>query len=372
MKFTNHAQRDLVTHLHGGVTQELSDGYPAYIFGEGESKTYTYSNIQKAATLWYHDHSHGETARTLYAGLAGMYILRDPDEDALGLPQGEFDVPLMIQDRSFNSDGSLRYQLDLDLGFRGDTILVNGAIAPRMTVKRRLYRFRFLNASNARAYNLTLGNNRPMTLIGTDGGLLPRPVTVSSIPIEPAMRRDVIIDFRKFGVGSKILLTNAGGEASTTSVMRFDVVHGGAEEASVPAVLSDEEELPPVNAERKWALTFQGLGLNQWQISGQGFDYNRIDCYPRQGSSELWTFHNYSDRVHPMHLHLAHFKVVTVNGVAPDEVLARGMHDTVRVGPQQEVVIRPWFDYYNGLYVFHCHASEHGDMSMMGQMQVEA
>ncbi len=372
VKFINQAQRDLVTHLHGGVTPHESDGYPSDFFGNGEERVYTYPNVGRASTLWYHDHSHGETARTLYAGLAGMYILSDPDDDALGLPSGDYDVPLMIQDRSFNSDGSLRYQLDIDRGFRGDTILVNGAVAPRMKVERRLYRFRILNASNARPYTLSLGNNRPMVQIATDGGFLPAPVTRTEIAMEPAERVEIIIDFRKFGVGSKIILKNLVGEASTTAVMRFDIVHGGTEEAQVPAVLSEEEELPPVNAQREWALTFQGLGLNQWQISGGGFDYNRIDCRPRQGSSELWTFTNYSNRTHPMHLHCYHFKIVSIDGAPPGPGEAKALKDTVRVGPYETVVIRPWFDYYSGLYVFHCHASEHGDMSMMGQMEVVA
>jgi FtsP/CotA-like multicopper oxidase with cupredoxin domain len=372
VKFTNQAQRDLVVHLHGGVTPHDSDGYPADIFVNGTSRTYTYPNVQNSAMIWYHDHSHGETARTLYAGLAGMYIVEDPSDEVLGLPSGDYDVPLMIQDRSFNSDGSLRFRVDLDRGFRGDTILVNGAVAPRMTVERRLYRFRILNASNARPYTLSLGNNREMIQIGTDAGLLPEPVRRTQISLEPAERADIVIDFRKFGRGSKITLRNVGGEPSTTAVMRFDVVRGGAEEAHVPGVLGEYQELPPVNAQREWALTFQGLGLAQWQISGAGFDYNRIDCRPRQGSSELWTFTNYSNRVHPMHLHLAHFRVISIDGAAPGPAEARGLKDTVRVGPYQKVVVQPFFDYFSGLYVFHCHASEHGDMSMMGQMEVVA
>ena len=370
--FTNQAQRDLVVHLHGGVNPPSSDGYPSDIFANGTSKTYMYPNVQSSASLWYHDHSHGETARTLFAGLAGMYVLEDPDDEKLGLPSGDYDVPLMIQDRSFNSDGSLRFRVDLDRGFHGDTILVNGAVAPRMTVERRLYRFRILNASNARAYTLSLGNNREMIQIGTDAGLLPEPVRRTSIPLEPAERVDVVIDFRQFGRGSKIILRNTTGEAPTTSVMRFDIVKGGAEEAHVPDVLGDFEELPPVNAQREWALTFQGLGIAEWQIGYGGFDYNRIDCRPRQGSSELWTFTNYSGRVHPMHLHLAHFRVISIDGKQPHAADARGLKDTVRVGPYEKVVVQPWFDYYSGLYVFHCHASEHGDMSMMGQMEVVA
>src|SRR6185436_6024803 len=143
------------------------------------------------------------------------------------------DVPLMIQDRSFNADGSFRYRFDLDRGFRGDTILVNGAVAPRMTVERRIYRLRILNASN--------------------GGMLPgKPVARTSIPLEPAERVDVLVDFRQFGVGSKVVLRNTIGEASTTAVMRFDVVKGGAEEARIPKQLAEEEELPEVNMERSW------------------------------------------------------------------------------------------------------------------------
>jgi FtsP/CotA-like multicopper oxidase with cupredoxin domain len=367
----NNSGRDLTVHLHGGVTLQQYDGHPRDAFANGTQKDYRYTNVQSGATLWYHDHSHGETARTLYHGLAGFYIVSDPAEDELELPRGDYDVPLMIQDRSFNADGSLRYQPDLDFGFRGDTILVNGAVAPRMKVERRLYRLRFLNASNARNYALVLGNNRSMVQIASDGGLLAKPYPRSVVTMEPAERVEVVVDFRQFGVGSQVVLHNTAGEASTRAVMRFDVVRGRSEEARVPAVLTEEEELPPVNASREWPLTFQGLGHAQWEIGGGAFDEDRIDCRPRLGSSELWTFTNYSERVHPMHLHCYHFKIVSIAGRKPSPGDA-GFKDTVRVGPHESVVVRPWFDYYAGRYVFHCHASEHGDMSMMGQMEVVA
>jgi len=367
----NNSGRDLTVHLHGGVTLPQYDGHPHDPFANGTQKDYRYTNVQSGATLWYHDHSHGETARTLYHGLAGFYIVSDPAEDELELPRGAYDVPLMIQDRSFNADGSLRYQPDIDLGFHGDTILVNGAVAPRMKVERRLYRLRFLNASNARNYTLVLGNNRNMVQIATDGGLLPKPVVRNALPMAPAERIEVVVDFRQFGAGSQVILHNTEGEASTRAVMRFDVVRGGAEEARVPRVLTEEEELPPVNASRTWPLTFQGLGHAQWEIGGGAFDEDRIDCRPRLGSSELWTFVNFSQRVHPMHLHCYHFKIVSIDGRKP-EPGDSGFKDTVRVGPNQTAIVRPWFDYYAGRYVFHCHASEHGDMSMMGQMEVVA
>jgi spore coat protein A len=369
----NDSGRDLNVHLHGGVTEPQFDGHPHDAFATGTERLYKYPNVARSATLWYHDHAHGETAKTLFAGLAAFYILDDPDDKSLDLPQGDYDVPLMIQDRSFNADGSFRYRFDLDRGFRGDTILVNGAVAPRMKVERRLYRLRFLNASNARAYALQLGNGRKMVQIGSDGGMLPKPVSRTSIPLEPAERVDVIVDFRQFGVGSKVILHNTVGEPSTSAVMRFDVVKGGSEEARIPKKLAEEEELPEVNMERSWPLTFQGLagGGSVWQIAGGGFSEMRIDARPRLGSTELWTWVNQSSRTHPMHLHGYHFRVVSVNGEPPHPGDA-GWKDTVAVYPNETVVVRPYFDYFTGVYVFHCHAAEHGDMSMMGQMEVTA
>jgi spore coat protein A len=369
----NQSGRELNVHLHGGVTEPEHDGHPHSAIPNGSEWEYVYPNVQRSATMWYHDHAHGETAQTVFAGLAAFYILEDPEEEDLGLPTGKYDVPLLITDRSFNSDGSFRYRVDIDRGYRGDTILVNGAVVPRMTVERRLYRFRILNASNARPYELELGNNRKMVQIASDGGLLTKPVVRRKIPMEPAERVDVVIDFRQFGVGSKIILHNNVGEASTSAIMRFDVVRGGKEEFRVPKKLAPEEDVPAVNQERSWPLTFQGLagGGSMWQIAGGGFSEMRIDCRPRQGTTELWTWVNNSQRTHPMHLHGYHFQVVSRNGQPPHPGDA-GWKDTVAVYPGDTVVVRPYFDYFPGVYVFHCHAAEHGDMSMMGQMEVVA
>ncbi len=367
----NRAGRTAVVHLHGGVTEPESDGHPMDIIPDGSERTYRYSSVQQAATLWYHDHSHGEVARTLYAGLAGFYLVSDEEEADLGLPRGDYDLPLMIQDRSFNADGSFRYQLDLDMGFHGDTLLVNGAVAPRVRVERRLYRLRFLNASNARAYELVLGDGREMIQIAGDGGLLARPVKRRAIPLSPAERVEVVVDFRQFGAGSEIVLRNAAGEASTQAVMRFDVVRGGAEEAHVPKALTEVEAIPPVNARRRFTLSFKAVGQAQWQINGRGFDMDRVDCRPRRGSTELWTFVNESQHPHPMHLHLAHFRIQSIGGRPPSRGDA-GWKDVVVVPPSQTAVVRPYFDYYTGRFPFHCHTAEHGDNDMMGQMEVVA
>ncbi len=215
-----------------------------------------------------------------------------------------------------------------------------------------------------------------MVQIGSDGGLLPgagEPRT--SIPMEPAERVDVIVDFRQFGVGSKVILHNTVGEASTTAVMRFDVVKGGAEEARIPKRLAEEEEIPEVNMERAWPLTFQGVGRAAGRCGrspAAGSSEMRIDARPRLGSTELWTWVNQSSRTHPMHLHGYHFRVVSVNGEAAASRATRAGRTRSRSIRNQTVVVRPYFDYYTGVYVFHCHAAEHGDMSMMGQMEVAA
>ena len=369
---TNGLGEDLVVHLHGGITPPGSDGHPSQIIAPGGSRVFDYPNDQPGATLWYHNHSHGTTGRTVYQGLAAFYLLEDDDEAGFDLPQGEYDVPLMICDRSFNADGTFRYRFDVEPGFRGDTILVNGAINPRMQVQRRRYRLRILNASNARPYELVLGNGRTMTQIASDSGLLPRPVARDLIPMQPAERVDVVIDFSQFGVGSKVLLHNKAGEGNTTAVMRFDVVGGGGkEEFRVPKRMRPLEKLPKPNANRIWPLNIGGLAKPTWKIDGLGFGLDRIDCRPRLGTSELWTFINDSVRTHPMHLHGCRFRVISRGGQKPHPG-DRAWKDTVPVLPGETVVVQPYFDGFAGRYVFHCHNSEHGDQAMMGNMEVVA
>ncbi|HWK29674.1 MAG TPA: multicopper oxidase domain-containing protein [Solirubrobacter sp.] len=367
----NRLSFDSNVHLHGGYVPSKHDGHPMDVIAPGASFNYTYPNKQDAAFLWYHDHAHGRTARTLYYGLVGTYLLSDEREAELELPQGEYDVPLVIADHAFNKDGSFRYAENVDLGFRGDTILVNGAVVPRMRVQRRIYRLRFLNASNARSYDLKLGNGRQMLQIASDGGLLEFPVARSSFPLHPAERIEVLIDFRSFKPGSKIVLQNTAGEATTRSVMRFDVVSGGgAEEARLPrGRMRTLEKLPPPNATHRWDLSLLTSSGVQWQISNRGFDPNRIDVSPRLGSTELWQWHNSSNRVHPMHLHGMLFRVRSRSSgvVHPGE---RAWKDTVGVLPGETVTVQPWFIPYAGRYVFHCHSLEHGDKAMMLQLEV--
>ena len=369
----NRLPFDTNVHLHGGSVPAAHDGHPMDVILPGNGFDYVYPNDQDAAFLWYHDHAHGRTARTLYYGLVATYLLGDEREEELELPQGEYDVPLVLADHAFNRDGSFRYEENVDLGFRGDTLLVNGAVSPRMRVERRIYRLRFLNASNARSYDLRLGQGRPMLQIASDGGLLERAVARTSIPLHPAERIEVLVDFRRFRPGSEIVLQNAGGDpASTRNVMRFDVVGGGgSEEARMPAGrMRTLEKLPEPNARRRWDLSLATSSGVQWQIAQRGFDSARIDVRPRLGTTELWQWHNPSNRVHPMHLHGMLFRIVerSTGVIHPGE---RAWKDTIGVLPGETATVQPWFAPYAGRYVFHCHALEHGDKAMMLQLEVE-
>jgi spore coat protein A, manganese oxidase len=352
-------------HLHGGLVPAASDGHPMQLIAPGGAFTYTYPNTQDPATLWYHDHAHGLSARTMFYGLAGFYIV----DDDLGLPSGDFDVPLVIQDRAFNADGSLAYTENIDEGFMGDTIVVNGSVSPRFAVKRALYRLRFLNASNARAYQLQLSNGAPLIQVAGDGGLLEAPVSRTSVPLAPAERVDVLVDFRRARAGTQIELRNALGSGGTAAVMRFDVTRTSADSGRVPSQMRPREEIPAPVATRRWDLMFATTGAPQWEMSGLAFDMDRIDARATLGTTERWAFVNTSHRPHPMHIHGVHFRVLdrTFGAVHAGD---RAWKDTVMVAVDETVVVQPRFAPYRGRYVFHCHNLEHQEKAMMLQLEV--
>jgi spore coat protein A, manganese oxidase len=361
-------------HLHGGVNAPEFDGHPDDVIPPGGEFTYRYENRQRGATLWYHEHGHGFTARGVYQGRAGMYIIEDDHDSSLDLPQGPHDVPMMISDRSFDGDNQLVYpsQMPID-GYYGNTLLANGAVAPRMRVGRRLYRFRLLNASNVRTLRLALSSRAPMAQIASDsGGLLPRPYSRKEIALCPGERADVVMDFRYYAAGSEMTLVNLAGGEGQRNVVRFDVVRGGRETARLPKRLRSEYLLPSPSRERTITLGFQNdPPPGQWLMDGKIFDHDRIDIRPTLGTTETWRFVNDTVSMHPMHAHLAHFKVISVGGRRPHPA-EQGMKDTVAVWPGETAVVRPYFTHHSGRFVYHCHALEHSDHQMMAQMEVSS
>jgi spore coat protein A, manganese oxidase len=345
-----------VVHLHGAKVLPDSDGYPEAWFTRNweqtgpffTTKVYHYPNDQEATSLWYHDHTLGITRLNMFTGLAGFYFIRDEFEDALNLPQGPYEVPLLIQDRMFNPDGSLRYPTELDgtpevwtPEFFGDVACVNGAAFPYLNVEPRKYRFRVVNASNSRFYHLTLadeaGNTGPVFhQIGTDGGLLPTPVELRDLLIAPAERFDLIIDFAGAEGKSFRLLNDApapfpgGGEVDLPEIMQFRVTKPLArrDTTSLPRHLKPITLLPAAAAvkERFIMLSEADRDSDGFPIIGQlggsplsvtpsrptgGASWDDpVTETPKAGTVEIWNLVNTTTDGHPIHLHLVEFQIL--------------------------------------------------------------
>jgi len=399
LRLKNELPVPIVNHLHGGRTPPESDGYPTdLVMPKGEfpaarmhdprarvaheEREYVYENEQRAATLWYHDHRMDFTAAQVWRGLAGFYILRDEEEGRLPLPRGEREVALLICDRSFGVDGSLIYPafdpslrdipgipMDYMGGVLGDVILVNGAPWPRLEVANTRYRFRILNASNARRYQLALepgAGAAPLVQIGSDGGLLAAPVVQRSIAIAPSERFDVVIDFSRYRVGSQVRLVNRAADGPQGQVMRFDVVRQERDESVVPQRLSRVEFPDPAHVAATRVFNFSYRGMEGWTINRKPFDPDRMDARPKLDSTEIWRLE--TDFSHPLHLHLVHFQVLSHSGRSGP--FDSGWKDTIDLSAGQVANILVPFAGYRGRYVFHCHNLEHEDMAMMGNFEV--
>jgi FtsP/CotA-like multicopper oxidase with cupredoxin domain len=375
-----------VVHLHGGNTPPDSDGFPTDLVMPGRSKTYVYPNEHAAATLWYHDHAMDQTGRNLFMGLAGLYIVEDEREQNLPLPRDQYDVPLILQDRRFNPDGSLQYSPDSVFGAITDTILVNGIPWPRFEVSACRYRFRILNGSNSRFFRLALSSGQPFLQIATDGGLLPAPVKVNEIPLAMAERVEVIVDFSSFPIGSQVFLKNtpdptrdlANQGPANEGLLRFDVVRKGRADSTVPIRLAEVPKISPDRAVRTRTLVLtrshpQGSDA-RWAINGREFSADVPIATPRFDEIEIWrilnhTFHEPHSIMHPLHLHLVNFQILERNGKPPLAHEA-GWKDTVALATGEEVRVIARFGGYRGRYLLHCHNLEHEDRGMMARFDV--
>ena len=393
VKHTNALSGPTSVHTHGAYVDGDSDGHPSDPIAPGATKAYAFSNTQNARTMWYHDHVEHETATNVYAGLSGFYLLRDDLEDSLRLPRDGFDVPLCIQDRIFSTDGTLSYPADAvsDNGLMGNVIVVNGKAQPYFQVAARKYRFRILNGSNARPYELSLSNGQSFQLIATEGGLIGAPIELRSLPIWPAERYEIVIDFAAVPVGTSIVLNNAAGSGSTAQVMRFDVVRTAVDDSVVPAVLRADQR----DATHQATTEAAAVGTRTWKfgktwddvyvINGKTYDQTRIDAAPRTGDTEVWSFQNGYGWSHPVHVHLTNFMILDRNGAAPP-AHERGLwKETVVLHPGETVrVLTRWpavppvpslpsplaAGRFTNRYVFHCHNLGHEDHDMMAQIRV--
>jgi FtsP/CotA-like multicopper oxidase with cupredoxin domain len=367
------APGDVAIHLHGGHVPSSEDGFPTDTIVPGATRSYTYPNNQLPATLWYHDHLMGYTGPHVWFGMAGFYILTDDYEDTLGLPSGAYEIPLVIQDRNFDSTGKLVYTGNRN-GETGNTILVNGTIQPYFKVASRKYRFRVLNGSNMRKYRIALSNGQPFNVLGMEGGFLPAPVKVTSLVLASAERADIVVDFSSLPVGGSIVLQNSLGSGSTADIMRFDVDRAETDTSRLPLELRPLEKLYASQAVRTRSFIFSGgmmgmMGVVPWVINGKPFDPDRVDADPKLGTMEIWEFRNMSTMDHPVHPHQTMFQILDINGNPPPPTHA-GWKDTANVPAMGTVRIIMRFADYAGKYVLHCHVLEHEDKAMMARFDV--
>jgi FtsP/CotA-like multicopper oxidase with cupredoxin domain len=346
----------LVTHLHGGENQSFYDGGPNQWFtSDGKhgpqystykqtglnSAVYYYPNGQQATTLWYHDHGLGVTRLNVMSGLAGFYLLREPktgiDKVADMLPTGKYEMPLVIQDRTFNTDGSLYYpSVGVEAAthpywvnsFLGNAIMVNGKVWPNMNVDKGQYRLRILNGSNSRFYNLSFSNGLSFIQIGSDGGYLKEPVPLTSLLLAPAERADIIVDFSSFPSGEKVVLKNSSLTLNTieekqtlgqiiqftvsdqTGSKPFDLAQ--APKPFNPTLVASSFPTLQGPTKQRILTLVEVLGKNSTKVAlldGQMWDAP-ISEQPELGTTEDWLIVNATMNPHPIHLHLVQFQLV--------------------------------------------------------------
>jgi spore coat protein A len=409
---------ELTVHLHGGHNRSDDDGRPGgltashpqslycdisprlsptesgndVLIEPGGSRTYNYAlaedgSPERAAFQWYHDHRLDNTAQNIWNGLAGMWIIDDAVDAALPLPTGDRDIPLMITDRSFDKHnqltdpfrgGGAKPPVD---GNTGKCVLVNGTHLPNHPVAATRHRLRILNASHFRAYEVGLSGGLKLTQIATDAGLMPKPITRSTILLGPGERAEVIVDFAK-ARGKRVRLVSSkrrdapdrlGSKTYNGSLMEFRVSGKKAtDETSIPATL---RPLPswvstaPSQPSHSWAVTVSGGFVPTWLINGRAYDPSYSDVDVELDSTVTWELHNRTSVAHLLHLHHTDWYLLSRNG-KPPPAWERCLKDTFFMDPGEKLLVAGHFSDYTGPFVIHCHMLDHEDHGLMSQFNV--
>jgi FtsP/CotA-like multicopper oxidase with cupredoxin domain len=373
-------------HLHGSASLPQFDGYASDVTPPGFFKDYHYPDFQPARTLWYHDHGVHHTAQNAYSGLYAQYHIHDRAETSL-LPQGEFDVPLTIGDGMFGADGNLSYEDNSHSGMWGDVILVNCKAWPVMEVRRRVYRFRVLVASASRSFRFALSTGDPVTVVATDGGLMPKSREVGQWRQSSGERYEILVDFRKYRAGQRVVLRNLSNPnnrdfENTDKVMAFDVTDAPVSKRDhtwrqIPNTLvsCDAMDLPESAATREREDILNRTG-GQWTINDRTWEdvvasnFQLLSADPNVGDVEIWKMTNKSGGwFHPAHVHLVDAKMLSRNGRPPFDY-ELGPKDTFYLGEGESVRVLFEFGPHRGRYMVHCHNLAHEDHDMMVQYAV--
>ena len=385
-----------VAHVHGAKVPTKDDGYPNDWFVPGRSKSCHYPMQQDAATLWYHDHAMGINRLNIYAGLVGMFLIRDEVEDALSLPTGKYEIPLVLYDRNFTTDGQLFYATSGDPDhpwipeFTADGILINGKLRPYFEVEPRLYRFHVLNSSNSRFFGLSLDSKQPLIQIGSDQGLLSAPAELKYLNLAPAERADLLIDFSEFAGRTMHLRTGA------LDILQFRVAPASSSPAvptAIPKSLRAIERTPESEATVTRTITLNEyqdkIGNPMIMLLNRKHWHEPVTETPKLDATEVWEFVNQTEDTHPMHIHLVRFQILDRRvfdtfayqtdkhlrfrgaAQAPD-VNELGWKDTVQCPPGMVTRVIMRFEGYPGKYLYHCHILEHEANDMMRPFEVVA
>lgn len=346
----------------------IDGGCHAPVF-PGEPKEITFKVDQPAATLWLHAHPCPLTSWDVWHGLAAAVVVKDEHEASLPLPRnyGVDDIPVILQDRTFDEHNQWNYDKDYDPdGTEGKTALINGTVNPTFDVTTQKLRLRFLDGSNRREWRLHLSDDLVMTQIASDGGLLPEPVQFKKLMLTCAERAEVVLDFKDYKPGDQVTLYS-----DDTPILKFNIKEFAPDNTEIPQHLADVP-YPEVDENALVHQVVMSGTDEEVMINGKKFGMMRIDDRQELGVAEYWDITNTNDccggMIHPYHTHGGSFKVISRNGEAPypNEM---GYKDTIGVNPGETVRVKMRFN-YPGVFMYHCHIIEHEDGGMMAQMQV--
>ncbi len=413
IRFTNDIPEPSIVHWHGLHVPALMDGHPRLVIPRGETFIYEFEVRNRAGTYWYHPHPHGRTGPQVYGGMAGLFLVTDDEEKAAGLPAGPHDIPLVIQDRSFDRDNQLVYlsghPMERMNGFLGDWILVNGQPDFSLPVATRPYRLRLLNGSNSRIYRLAWQDGSPLVVIGNDGGLLEKPVYRPYVMLAPGERLELWADFSRYPVGTQTALVSLpfdagmtgghmmgrgmmmGGGAALANGAGFEVLRvqvkrrekGGQALPQRLSTIKPYAAAEAVNSSdpKRFRLFMRRM---TWTINGRTFQMEATtpDERVKMNSLEVWEFINEGsggmgmmggmmNMPHPIHLHGKQFQVLARSGVRHEGYVDEGWKDTVLLMPGERIRILVKFGEFAGLFLYHCHNLEHEDMGMMRNYLIE-
>ena len=410
IRFTNDIPAETIVHWHGLHVPADMDGHPRLVIGRGETYIYEFEIHNRAGTYWYHPHPHGRTGHQVYGGMAGFFLVSDEEEESAGLPTGEYDIPLVIQDRAFDNSNQLVYlsghHMEQMIGFLGDWIMVNGRPDFALSAATRPYRLRILNGSNSRIYRLAWKDGSPLTVIGTDGGLLAKPAYRHYVMLGPGERIELWADFSSYSVGSETALVSLPFDAGVTGggrrgrgmmgsgaalpngaafpVFKVKFNRRGKTTNKLPDQLSEigfnrTEEAVNAGYPKQFHLLMRHMA---WTINGRSFQMEAVAAEERVklNSMEVWEFINTGggsgmmgmmDMPHPIHLHGMQFQVLERRGVTHKGYVDEGWKDTVLLMPGERIRLLVRFGDYPGLFLYHCHNLEHEDLGMMRNYLIE-